>query len=258
MENIIINGIERQFDGELHSTTNYDELKMLLGNRFINQKYVEDLRKSMEMIGILPMPIIVNEKMEIIDGQHREAAIERLGGTVYYIIVPGLTLDDCIMINSKQHSWSTLQMIYSKADLHMPQYEAMRNLIERNSDIQPTVVVRAMTTTYTTSAIANGKLKVGDTRVGMQMLNAARQVRTTMGKKAGVSVIDAFRLMLKEGAQADLLVDSIEKNGKEYKRANFGHAESAYAVFTEMYNKNRSSNRVDFKGYQYIAKRTKI
>lgn len=246
-----INNINREFDGILHKTSDYNMFNILLGNRFVEQKCVENLRKSMIKNGILPMPIIINEKSEVIDGQHRLAAISRLGGDVYYIIVPGLTLDDCISINCQQHSWSTLQFIYSKATQHIPQYEAMVSLIESNSDLSPSVVLNAMSNTKT-NQIKAGNLKVADIHVGRQYLNCIRQIKTTMHKAAGPSTIDAFKAMYRQGANLDLLREAIEKNGAEKMKVNFGHSESAYIIFTEIYNKGRSANRINFTDYQHI------
>lgn len=252
MGTIKINNVNREFDEILHKTDDYSIFKTLLGNRFVEQKNVEKLRKSMQRNGILPMPIMVNEKNEVIDGQHRLAAIERLGGMVYYIIVPQLTLDDCISINCQQHPWKTLQYIYSKAALHMEQYEVMVSLIESNVDINPTTVVRAMALgSMSTDMIANGRLKVGDIILGRQYLNCIRQIKTTMNKSAGQSTIDAFKLMKMQGADMELLREAIEKNGKEYAKVNFGHRESAYIIFTEIYNKGRSTRRINFTDFQH-------
>lgn len=252
-DTITINNINREFDGLLYKTSDYGMFKVLLGNRFIEQRYVEKLRKSMMKNGILPMPIIINEKNEVIDGQHRLAAIARLGGDVYHIIVPGLTLDDCISINCQQHSWTTLQRIYSKAAQHLPQYEMLVSLIENNSDIQAGAVVRAMTLA-STDQIVRGDMKIDNIHLGSKYLNCIRQVKATMHKTPGQSTIDAFRMMHKQGADMDLLREAIEKNGHEYIKANCGHRESAYMIFTEIYNKGRSSRRIEFTDFIHAQK----
>lgn len=251
-ETILINNVNREFDGILHKTSDYHMFKTLLGNRFVEQRFVENIRKSMQNVGILPMPIIINEQNEVIDGQHRLAAIERLGGEVYYIIVPGLTLDDCISINCQQHSWNTLQFIYSKAAQHVPQYEAVIALIENNSDIAPMTVVSAMTNRTSSKQIAAGKMKVADVRLGRQYLNCIRQIKSTMHKLPGSSTIEAFKMMRNQGADMDLLREAIEKNGHEYSAVNFGHRESAYLIFTEIYNKGRSTRRINFTDFQHV------
>ena len=54
----------------VQQTKDYDLLKNIDGNRSINQLHVKRLSNSM-MNKHLISPIIVNEKYQIIDGQHR-------------------------------------------------------------------------------------------------------------------------------------------------------------------------------------------
>ena len=71
--------------GQIHWTTDYDIFKQLLGNREINYNHVRRLIKSMQEEYLI-VPIQVNEKMEVIDGQHRIAACKELGFPIYYMI----------------------------------------------------------------------------------------------------------------------------------------------------------------------------
>ena len=61
-----------------YETKNYDQFKTLEGNRSIDQKNVNNIEQNMREHGVLPTVIIVNEKMEVIDGQHRIEALKRL------------------------------------------------------------------------------------------------------------------------------------------------------------------------------------
>lgn len=64
---------------EIKRTNNYDMFKRLEGNRFVDPKKVNKLKKSINEVGYISNPIIVNEKMEVIDGQHRLEALKELG-----------------------------------------------------------------------------------------------------------------------------------------------------------------------------------
>lgn len=59
----------------VYRTNNYDQFKRLVGNREVNPKRVKTIKKSVEEIGYIPNPIIVNENMEVIDGQGRLQAL---------------------------------------------------------------------------------------------------------------------------------------------------------------------------------------
>ena len=64
-------------------------------------------------------PIIVNEKMEIIDGQGRFEALKKLGKPIHYIIAYGATAKDCWRMNRFNTIWTKLDFCqsYAKAGL---------------------------------------------------------------------------------------------------------------------------------------------
>ena len=80
-------------------TTDYDSFKRVLGNRKVLEDRVSKILASFDKIGYIPVPIIVNEKYEVIDGQGRLEACKRRGLPVNFIIRPGLKIEDCIVMN---------------------------------------------------------------------------------------------------------------------------------------------------------------
>ena len=250
MRTILINGKEYKFNETIQFTKEYTVFQKLLGNRFIDTNNVKKLVDSMRLKGIIPIPIIVNERMEIIDGQHREAAIEELKGAVPYEIIPGLNLEDCIAINGSQHNWSNLQYVDSYAQRGYEQYKTVMKYINEYSDIKPTTVLRAFGNPGH-EYIKDGKFRIGDVVLGNHIIEIIRQIKTTMRKTAGRGV-DAVKIMVREGADPLLIKESIYKNGDCKKGVNLGSTENAYAILTELYNKGRSTRKVDFHAYSYI------
>ena len=61
---------------EILETTDYGMFKPLLGNR--DRKSESKIIDSIQRVGYIISPLIVNEKMEVIDGQNRLAALESL------------------------------------------------------------------------------------------------------------------------------------------------------------------------------------
>ena len=251
MDKIVINGIEYKFDGKIHKTNNAD-FKTLLGNRNIDPCIVEQLKQSMIKKGVLPIPVIVNENYEVIDGQHRIMAATELKEAIYYEIIPGLKLKDCIDLNAEQHKWSLVDYVSSYAKLGYEQYDSLLTMINTNPDLNANVVISAFGDRKG-KTIKTGKYKIGDIRLGMELLNIARLVQGLMHKKVGGQFIDALKLMISEGAKPKLIEDSIQKNGIRYITSNIGSSENAYAVFTDMYNFTRSTNRVNFQKYRRIS-----
>ena len=69
----------------IQKSKDYNIFKTLTGNRELNISHKEKLKKSFKE-NYLISPIIINEKYEIIDGQHRFNAARELGYYVYYIL----------------------------------------------------------------------------------------------------------------------------------------------------------------------------
>lgn len=91
--------------GNVFCETNYKVFKKLNGNRSINMKIVNRIIESIKKVGQIPVPIVVNENMEVIDGQNRLEAFEILGLPVYYVITNGAGTSECIMLNINQTPW---------------------------------------------------------------------------------------------------------------------------------------------------------
>ena len=62
---------------EIRKTNNYPMFKNMIGNREIKDKNYKKLIRSMSEKQLI-IPILVNEKLEIIDGQHRFNACKTL------------------------------------------------------------------------------------------------------------------------------------------------------------------------------------
>lgn len=85
-------------------TDDYTIFKRMEYNRDVIEQRVSKILRSISERDIA-VPIVCNEKMEIVDGQGRYEARKRLGLPIPYIIIPGLTIDDCRRMNSTNPMW---------------------------------------------------------------------------------------------------------------------------------------------------------
>lgn len=101
----------------IFTTDNYAKFKLLAYNRPVREYHVRDLMKSFEEHPHLrpTRPVLLNEKHEIIDGQHRVEAAKRLGIDTYYMVVEGLTIADARLLNALQRTWSLIDYAESYA-----------------------------------------------------------------------------------------------------------------------------------------------
>lgn len=71
---------------QIQKTTDYAIFKAVSFNREKNKRHIESIKKIISQENLLHLhPILVNEKMEVVDGQHRLEAAKELGLEVFYI-----------------------------------------------------------------------------------------------------------------------------------------------------------------------------
>ena len=90
---------------QVHTTTDYFLFKPIGGNRNKNLLHINRLKKSMAENYLFTV-IIVNEKLEIIDGQHRFDVIQELGLPLHYIICKGYGLNEVHILNANSKNWN--------------------------------------------------------------------------------------------------------------------------------------------------------
>ena len=89
---------------EIFTTKKYEIFKKLPGNRTINAKNLREIVENMK-VEYNPVPAIVNEKMEVIDGQHRIEAAKMLSFPVDYIMRTGWGLRHAQRLNKVSKHW---------------------------------------------------------------------------------------------------------------------------------------------------------
>ena len=96
----------------IHQTTDYSIFRKMTGQREIyDLKKVNRIADSMKERGWIGAPALLNENMEVVDGQNRIEAAKIAGIPAWYIIVDGLTIDDCIQLNSTSVNWGFAEYI---------------------------------------------------------------------------------------------------------------------------------------------------
>ena len=91
---------------QVHTTTDYFLFKPIEGNRNKNLLHINRLKKSMSDNYLFTV-IIVNEKYEIIDGQHRFDVIQELKLPLNYIVCNGYGLNEVHILNQNSKTWTS-------------------------------------------------------------------------------------------------------------------------------------------------------
>jgi disulfide oxidoreductase YuzD len=130
---------------EIHVTTDYNDFKGIVSNREVNKSHVRKLAESIRKKNLLFIrPVIVNEKMQVIDGQHRLAACELLGAPVHYILCPELTKEDIAILNTAQKNWTRLDFINFCALEGIAEFKELSKLINKYPELKVSFILRAI------------------------------------------------------------------------------------------------------------------
>jgi hypothetical protein len=130
----------RESEHKNYVTDEYNRFRVLEGNREVRNKRVKKIISSIDNVGYIPAPIIVNEKYEVIDGAGRLEACIRKNIPVTYEVIPGLGIKECISMNINQENWAIKDYIASFAQLGDESYVNLQNLINEFNRIPLRVI----------------------------------------------------------------------------------------------------------------------
>lgn len=111
-------------------TDELNRFKLIDGNRTDWELRAKNIAKSVEKVGYIPAPIIVNEKYEIIDGQARFTYCKQTKTPITYLVINGLTIDDCIAMNTSTTRWKLADYIESYAKRGWSDYVILNEFIK--------------------------------------------------------------------------------------------------------------------------------
>lgn len=150
----------------IKQTTNYDMFKVCDWNRGIKKSNLKRIDASVQVNGWLKHPIMVNEKMEVIDGQHRLAYAKEHNLPVYYVEIRGLALEDCLTMNNTRMSWSLYDFIESYATQEKADYAIVKELAQKYTFVPISVLIALIkgqsSTGGVTRIVKSGKLEIAE------------------------------------------------------------------------------------------------
>ena len=146
--------------GKIYKTKDYSIFKTMNGNRDF-EKHGQRLVPSVEQWGII-MPIIVNEKMEVVDGQGRLYAAKETGAEVPYIIKPKMDVNTCLEMNTTQKSWTMVDYIKSYASRGYDHYIMLESAMKSYKNVPTETLCFALVGVggYERRKLAAGQFKV--------------------------------------------------------------------------------------------------
>lgn len=111
----------------------YEEFKFMKGNRAVNPFNLKRIIDSMSKNPLIS-PIAVNEKMEIIDGQHRFLAQKELGLPIYFYRIDNYGVNEVHILNTNSSNWKKMDYLQGYCDLGLRPYMQLREFLEQFPD----------------------------------------------------------------------------------------------------------------------------
>lgn len=119
------------YEGRVYESTQYDAIREYDINRERNPQAVERIRESMRENKIIA-PILLNESLHIIDGQHRWEAARLEGLPFHFIVRSGLTYEDIPLYNIHSSNWKFEDFAKSYNKVGMENYMFLDAYKERH------------------------------------------------------------------------------------------------------------------------------
>jgi hypothetical protein len=132
---------------ELQKTINYFQFKHIESNRPIDQRHVNGLIAKISDKNLLHLfPILVNSKFEIIDGQHRLAAAEKLKLYIYYTVDDQISKADIANVNALSKNWNINDYINYWTVEKKEGFDMLSSFMIDNPLIPPSTVLMMLST----------------------------------------------------------------------------------------------------------------
>lgn len=243
---------------QIYETRDHDVFRRLKGNREVTNKRVAIIKESIESVGYISNPIIVNSRMEVIDGQGRLEALKQLNIPVEYRVIPGLSITECRAMNLKPTGWSIKDFVDSYAEYGNVNYVRLKKLAEAY-DFAHTLIFSLSSSLTNSGAkcqdtIRNGTLILNEDVAIMvdrtcQYLQGFKEVQKKIGGRKDVFFGCVGWIYMRPNVDAERLKIAIIQNYNQISPA--GKTEVTMKEISSVYNKGYSKKKHRYFDYEW-------
>ena len=228
-------------------TDDYDAFKVLPYNRALEEKQVLRLMDvlSKEPDALKYRPLLVNNHMQVIDGQHRLEAAKRLGLPIYYMIGNNLGLPQTIEMNAIAKHWTILDYARSWAGQGNTHYQLYLDIRDQYKGLNDKILhsyLLGRSAFQTSQQFKEGKFVIKDSmetieeRIGMwDELQAA--LPKIQHKRSSIAV-PFLAMMQRDDYDHARMLRKLSYNAGKYFTYLFPSAVEATRALEDAYNEN--------------------
>ena len=248
---------------KVEKTTDYGQFKKIKGNRVFAVRHLKNLIASIASNNLLQYtPIIVNEQMEIVDGQHRLAAAKKLGVPIYYVQVDKGDLNDVISINANLKSWTLADYLESQVLLGIKDYQILNEYVDKyklpigisirllmgvkaNSGSNSTVKMGGGAVSSATRVFKEGNFKVTNLEEAEFIGKKAQEIApyTEVGVWKDRNFIEALTTVY-ANVKPSAFIDAVSRSGMKISKKS--KVRDYLIYFEDIYNFRKSTGRQKF------------
>lgn len=221
---------------KIYKSTDYDQFIFLDDNRGVLRGHVASLAEEGNTTAV--EPITVNERFEVIDGQHRVTACRENGWPVYFKMREGLTISDARKMNILHRTWTADDFARSYAAGGNTHY---RKFLELREDYGFTHTI----TLYTvyggdkkglSKQFRTGEFKIEDEAATRARLDKLGEMVEVMNVKPSEHFFTAYLAIMKvNGFDHRRMVRKTQAAGDQVLR-RFGSMPDYFRALEEVYN----------------------
>lgn len=247
--------------GAVSETSDLSIFKQLNGNREVDERRVRKIADAAKRVGWMMPTVVVNEKMEVIDGQGRIEVARRYGLPVFYQVIEGIGADECIAMNLEQTNWTMRDFCKSWEERGNEDYKRFNRIVDAY-DFPFSVVACAATglASVPSESIKGGRLKcsqeqaelasAGLTWLEMFKASLSNTNSAAVGAKFYMALLFIFTSMQDKDVDLDRVVDRV-CSYQFSERNSFGNVHAALAFIEERYNARLSAKSRIYFAHEY-------
>ncbi|RTL56259.1 MAG: hypothetical protein EKK37_17450 [Sphingobacteriales bacterium] len=236
---------------EVLSTTDYKIFKFISSNREVHKAHVQKLLLSIQQKNMLHLnPIIVNSRMQIIDGQHRLAAAKKLKLPIFYQVAD-VTNSDISVLNTNKKNWVLTDYLNFWHGEGRAEYKKVSKFITQHPQTPLTVTLVILTGLKHSAGylndFRNGNYICEGYDEGIKFIEQVKLLEEFGDFVFSSTFLRAFmRIYRQESFNIDRFIKQVQKQPRSFVVCI---SEKQYIeMFTELYNYEISEkNRVYFR-----------
>lgn len=228
--------------GYIYRTYDYKAFKYLNGNRQIRPAHLKKLIASFQDEQLVA-PIMVNEKYEIIDGQHSYNSAQAVNGPVYYFVNEGYGVKQVQKLNCNMANWTNEEYMHSYCDSGIQDYIDYREFkIRFGFGHQESVALLTGSTSNLSKLFNDGNFKIKSMKAAVEIAEKIAEFKSYYAGYKRKSFMFAYMDILKnvKGFEHAEMIKKVAKQSTNL--VDCTNKEAYVDLLETIYNYHRSKS----------------